>query len=184
MADNIKIVADAFKDFDKKIQEKTERRLRTWCKDLVTAAVRFRLGDPEAHNFTGNLLNSIVVCLYKNSEPLEAFFAADEGNVKSAIMRKMSSRNRPYTFTRGDYEGRPSKYTATVPTDKGWGIDDARNFFWSFSPNRGNVYDIVVAYTVEYANWVETQRKTTNYLITLSYARQTGATFMELKSAA
>ena len=181
---NATVIDKAFRDFEKTIRDTTRKRLQSWCKQLVSAAVKMRLGDPKAHNFTGNLLNSIVVCLYEDGNPIEAFYAADEGNVKSAIMHKMTARKRPYLFVRdGDYEGRPSKYFATVPTDQGWGIDDAKEFFASFLPQGRDMFDIVVAYTVEYANWVQMQRNTTGILETEGYARKTGMTFMQLKAA-
>lgn len=181
---NDAIIDRAFKEFENKIHDTVRKHLSEWCKELVSAAVRMRLGDPKAHNFTGNLLNSIVVCLYENRNPIQAFYAAEQGNVKSAIMHKMTARKRPYSFYRtGDYEGKQSKYTATIPTDEGFGIEDAKEFFSSFRPEGRNMFDVVVAYTVEYADWVQLQRNTTGFLESLAYAKKTGMTFMTFKSA-
>lgn len=171
-----------FKNFEKQIRDVGRKRIQRWCLDLVRQAVTMRLGDPKAHNFTGNLLNSIVVCLYEDRNPVMAYYAADDGRVKSAIMPKMTARSRPYSFSKGDYEGRPSHYTATVSTDGGWGIDDAKEFFASFKPEGRNMFDVIVAYPVEYADWVQAQRNTTGYLETIGYGRKSAVTFMQLKS--
>lgn len=173
----------ALKKFEKQIREVGRRRVELWCHELVQAAIKMRLEDPKAHNFTGNLLNSIVVCLFENGSPYKAFYAADDGRVKSAIMPKMTARSRPYSFGKtGDYEGRPSHYTATVETNSGWGLDDAKEFFASFKPGGRDMFNIVVAYPVEYADWVQSQRNTTGFLETLGYARKTAVRFMEVKT--
>lgn len=171
----------AFKRFEKQIKDIARQRLQRWCQELVQAAVKMRLEDPKAHNFTGNLLNSIVVCLYENRQPLKAYYAADDGRVKSAIMPKMTARQRPYSFSKGgDYEGKQSTYKADIQTDGGWGIDDAREFFSSFVPEGKNMFDVVVAYPVEYADWVQTQRNTTGFLETVAYGKKTAIRFMEV----
>lgn len=181
--DNNATIDRAFAEFEKTIRDTTRQRLSEWCRELVATAVRMRLGDPKAHNFTGNLLNSIVVCLYEDRTPKEAFYAAEQGSVRSAIMHKMTARQKPYSFYRtGDYEGNRSQYTATVPTDSGWGINDAQQFFSSFRPDGRNMFDVVVAYTVEYASWVQIQRNTTGFLESLAYAERTATTFLYLKS--
>lgn len=184
MATNSANIEKGFAKIKEQIYAKTEQRLRKWCVELVTTAIRMRLGDPNAHNFTGNLLNSIVVCLYKDGDPLDVFYAAGREGVKSARMPKMTARTKPYFFARGDYDGANSYFTATIETNKGWGVDDARAFFTSFRPDGRNMFDIVVAYTTEYAEFVQMARNTTGILETLGYARHTGTTFMELTSAA
>ena len=50
-----------------------EKHLRKWCRNILDAAIKARQKNPQAHNFTGNLLNSIVVCLYKNGRPIIAY---------------------------------------------------------------------------------------------------------------
>lgn len=148
----------------------------------MSAAVSMRLNDFRAHNFTGNLLNSIVVCLYEQGQPIEAFYAADDGRVRSAIMPKMTARQRPYSFYKtGDYEGNRSVYKAEVSTDGGWGINDAKEFFASFRPEGDNLFDVVVAYTTEYSTWVQAKRNSTGYLETLGYAKRTAVSFLEIK---
>ena len=89
-------------------------------------------------------------------------------------------RKRSYVF-RPDYEGvNGSKYRPEVPTDRGWGADDAEKFLLSYKPQGRNMFDIVIAYPVEYATWVEQNRGTTGILQTYSYADKTGVTFMKL----
>lgn len=175
-------VEKAFAKFEKHIMDVSRKRLKDWCQELVSAAVNMRLNDFKAHNFTGNLLNSIVVCLYEQGQPIEAFYAADDGRVRSAIMPKMTARKRPYSFYKtGDYEGKRSVYTAEVSTNGGWGIDDAKEFFASFRPEGNNLFDVVVAYTTEYSTWVQAKRNSTGYLETLGYARKTAVSFLEIK---
>ena len=47
-----------------------------------------------------------------------------------------------------------------------------------------DLFDIVVAYPVEYASWVEKQRSTTGILQTYAYAERVGTTFLGLPRAA
>lgn len=179
---NRTVLNKAFLDFENQIRAKVRERLSQWCAELVKKAVDFRLGDYQAHNFTGNLLNSIVVVLYENRKPVRAYYSSEDGRVKSAIMRKMTARKKPYVFSKLDYEGRLSTYAATIETNRGFGVNDARNFFNEFRPSGKNSFDVVVAYTVEYADFVEFQRGTTGFLIEKSWAKQSGMTFMELVS--
>lgn len=181
---NASVIDKAFKDFEKQIENTTETRLQEYCKSILESAIKARESNPNAHDFTGNLLNSIVVCLYKRRKPVIAYYSSS--NVAKAIRPKMSplsSMDKRYAFN-PDYSGRyGSTYKPTVTTNKGWGKDDAEEFFGSYVPQGNNMFDIVVAYTTEYANWIEIQRKTTGILQTEKYARRTGMTFMELKAA-
>ena len=180
---NTAVVEKAFKAFDRQVRDETRRELNLWCWSIVESAVRARLNNPEAHNFTGNLLNSIVVCLYENGRPYAPYYASDVPGVTSAIRRKMKPVLEKRIYLRRDYEGRSSVYTPTVDTNGGWGRDDAEAFFTMFRPDGKNMFDVVVAYTVEYADWVDMQRKTTGFLETRKFAERTGVTFMRLKSA-
>lgn len=158
---------------------KMEAELEKWCSHILDAAIMERQMNPNAHNFTGNLLNSIVVCLYRNRKPVMAWYAHDR--VPEAIMPKMKKRLRKRVFFKRDYDGEPSAYLPTVDTNGGWGYEDAQEFFESYTPNGNNLFDIVVAYTVEYANWVQIQRATTGILNTWNFVKRTGCTFMRLK---
>lgn len=180
---NRDVVDKAFEDFEKKMLKKIKERIVKWCGDLVSKAVEMRLGDPKAHNFTGNLINSIFVCLYENGNPTDIWYASEQPNVRPAIRVKMTARNRPYFFQNGDYDGSNSKFRAEVPTNQGWGIDDAKAFYSSYRPQGNNEFDIVVGYAVEYADFVQQKRKTTGYLEMIGYTRHSGMTFMQLKAA-
>ncbi len=168
----------AFADFEKEIHNEVRVKLKSWCSQLIKKAVEMRLGDMRAHNFTGNLLNSIVVCLYESRKPIDVWYAADEPNVHSAIHVKMTARNKPYGFKNGDYDGRPSHYQATVRTDGGWGIDDAKLFFQSYRPQGNRMFDVVICYAVEYAEWVQAQRNTTGYLEMIGFTTHSAREFM------
>ncbi len=156
-----------------------ENELKKWCSRLLDAAIMARQRNPEAHNFTGNLLNSIVVCLYRNRKPVMAWYAADR--VPKAIMPKMRKRQRKRIFFKTDYDGEESAYLPTVETNGGWGYEDAQEFFETYTPKGNYLFDIVVAYPVEYANWVQMHRATTGILNTWAYAERTGRTFLRLK---
>lgn len=190
MAGNSSIIATAFRDFEKHIIAQTESRLKDWCYELMVRAYRNRLGAHGSHEFTGNLINSIMVGLYKQGDPVFVCIVGDRGVVKAPIMGKMRMRPsqlgyeaKMYRFKQ-DWSGTVSAYVPTVQTDGGNGIEDAKRFFHSYKPSGKDMFNVVVAYPVEYANWVETERQTTGYLQTLQDAKTTGVTFMQLKAAA
>lgn len=178
---NADIIKEGFKNYRKYILDATERELKKYCWGLLNSAITSRERNDRAYNYTGNLLNSIVVCLYRKGQPVIAYFSSSL--VPEAIYPKMSGpRKRSYVF-RPDYEGvYDSKYRPTVPTNKGWGKDDAERFFEEYTPRGRNMFDIVVAYTVEYAEWVEVQRQTTGIIDTYDDAKRVGLTFMQLSA--
>ena len=178
-ATNATIIRKAFADYRKEIFNEVEIRCRKFCTDLCQEAIRARQESDGAHNFTGNLINSIVVCLYKNKEPINAYYAAQY--VPKAIQVKMRYRKRKSYRFNPDYDGEKSHYLPTVQTNGGWGEDDARRFFQSFVPSGKNLFDIVVAYPVEYGKWVEMQRGTTGILRTYEHAGQVGVTYLKLE---
>ena len=156
MARNKAVITKAVEDYKNRVIIPTmEAELKKWCSHILDAAITARQRNPRAHNFTGNLLNSIVVCVYKNGRPIIAYFSSD-------IVPE-------------------SAYLPTVETNGGWGRDDAQEFFESYKPKGNNLFDIVVAYTVEYANWVQMERGTAGILNTYAYAERTGKTFLKLK---
>lgn len=184
---NKQVLDKAFKDFRNRIIEVTREKMNQWCWQILESAVRSRENDPNAHDFTGNLLNSIVVCLYEEGKPYAPYFASDL--VPPAIRPKMrkirlsNHRRIGYRFY-PDYSGSNSVYIPTVDTNGGWGREDAEEFFASYRPGGKNMFDIVVAYTVEYANWVQMQRQTTGILQTKHFAYRTGMKFLMLTNAA
>lgn len=180
MARNKQTIHKAVEDYKAKvIIPAVEARLKLWCSQILDASILARQRNPAAHNFTGNLLNSIVVCLYKNREPVMAWYASDR--VPEAIAPKMKKRQRKRVFFSPDYDGEESAYLPTVETNGGWGKDDAQNFFENYMPKGNNLFDVVIAYPTEYADWVEMNRATTGILNTYQYVQRTGMTFLRLK---
>lgn len=177
-ATNKEIIDRAFREYEKYIYDTSEKELREWCWDIVREAIRARAQNPQAHDFTGNLINSIVVCLYRDKSPVIAYYSSSL--VPEAIRPKMRKRVRRRVFFNPDYEGVQSKYLPTIDTNGGWGKDDAEKFFESYIPNGRNMFDIIVAYTVEYADWVNQQRGTTGILQTWGKAKSTGMTFLQV----
>ncbi len=175
---NRTIIHNAIAEYRTKIFDEVESRCRKFCTDLCQEAIRARKNAPGAHNFTGNLINSIVVCLYRDREPINAYYAAQY--VPKAIQVKMRQRTRKHYRFNPDYDGDKSHYLPTVQTNGGWGEDDARHFFQDYVPKGKNLFDIVVAYPVEYGNWVETQRSTTGILQAYSHAETVGVTYLKL----
>lgn len=176
---NATIVHNAVTDYRKQIFDIVEKRCRKFCTELCQEAIRARQNADGAHNFTGNLLNSIVVCLYREKEPINAYYAAQY--VPKAIQVKMRKRSRKHYRFNPDYDGENSHYLPELQTNGGWGEDDARNFFQQYIPRGKNLFDIVIAYPVEYGKWVETKRSTTGILQAYSYADKVGMTFLQLE---
>ena len=146
--------------------------------DLLRRAISFRWNHPDAHNITGNLLNSIIVGLYREGKPLYAYYSGNA--VHRAKYKKMSYRTkRPYHFY-VDYQGDEAWYLPEVFTNKGWGFDDALNFFAKWKPKNKKGFEIVVAYTTEYANFVENERSTTGILETRRFVENTAVSFLKL----
>lgn len=142
------------------IYDRKEAELKLFCDELCEKAMEFRITNPEAHNFTGNLLNSIAVVLYRRGKFVQATLSSEY--VQEAIAPKMT---HPYIYHWSpDYEGARSDYEPTFYTNKGYGEYDAKSFVAKYKPKKKPIFEIVCAYTVEYARFVEMQRQTTGYL--------------------
>lgn len=183
-ATNAQIVEEAIAGYKTRILEEVKRRCITFCEHLCQEAIKARAQNKRAHDFTGNLINSIVVCLYQQGRPEYAAYAARFA--PEAIQVKMRLRPtksglgyKMYRF-KVDYEGKKSAYLPTVQTNGGWGVDDAREFFHSYNPGGGHLFDIVVVYPVEYANWIEMERGTTGILQAYANAEQVGVQYLKL----
>lgn len=177
-ATNKAVIHKAFADYRKQILDEVEIRCRKFCTNLCQEAINARQNTEGAHNFTGNLLNSIVVCLYREREPINAYYAAQY--VPKAIQVKMRERKRKSYRFNPDYDGDKSHYLPTVQTNGGWGEDDARNFFQNYTPKGKNLFDIVIAYPVEYANWIEIKRGTTGIMRAYSWSEQVSVQYLKL----
>ena len=161
------------------IMKKIEVNVYQLGYDLLRRAISLRVNHPDAHNITGNLLNSIVVCIYRDNQPRIAYFTEDF-NIKKAVMKKMSERKRKKYNIYPDYEGGHSTYKPEVRTNKGWGIDDARKFAHSYRPNSGSAFDIVVCYPVEYATFVDNERQSTGIAETYTDAKSFALHFLQM----
>lgn len=171
------IVDTAISDFKKEIEDKVEQNCKVFCRDLMLEAIEARRRADGAFDFTGNLITSIVACLYKKGNPIIAYYAAN--NEKEPIAVKMSERKRPYGFPHSYNGAKHVHFKADVKTNMAYGIDDAKNFFRHYRPKEGNMFDIVVAYPVEYADWVESQRQTTGFMWTKQHAEGVGLTYLQ-----
>lgn len=181
---NHRIVHEALSLYRREIFHEIEKRCRKFCTDLCQEAIKDRQNADGAHDFTGNLITSIVVCLYQEGVALDAWYASMY--LKKAIRIKMRhrTRKRRYYF-KEDYSGE-KKTTYTPPADGPqvsgrFGVDDAKEFFRSYKPSGHHLFDIVVAYPVEYAEWVETKRGTTGILRAYAYAEQVSITYLKLR---
>lgn len=174
---NAQIVRNGIAAYRTRMFDEVEKRCRKFCTDLCQEAIKSRLTADGAHNFTGNLINSIVVCLYREHEPINAYYAAQY--VPKAIQVKMRQRTRRRYSFKPDYDGDESHYLPTIQTNGGWGEDDARRFFQQYIPQGKNLFDIVVAYPVEYANWIEINRGTTGIIQAYARAEQLGVHYLK-----
>ena len=168
---NKKAVRDAIKAFrDNVIIDEVDRTAAFLCEGILRQASLFRQNAEGAHEFTGNLLNSIVTGYYLDGE-LRDFFTTERIGVKPSRYHKMTASHGVYFF-KYDYRGRRSFYRPTVETDGGKGAEDAIRFITSYKPQYRKGFEIVVAYTTEYATWVENQRKTTGFMNTRAWAKK------------
>lgn len=147
-----------------KYYDTLESKLDRLCRDLIDKAVDFRLTDPEAHDFTGNLINSIVCALYRKGQLIRTYHPYD---IMPPIQNKMTSPKH-YYFTR-DWRGDESYYEPEIKTDTGNGRRDAERFVSTYISMKGAEFEVLVAYTTEYAAWVEMERVTTGYMYLFQY---------------
>ena len=162
----------ALENFAKAKYDELEERLKNHCNEIIEQAIGFRLNNPNAHDFTGNLLNSIVVALYRNGQ-LVYYTIPNQHGVEAPFGWKMTAPKKYYfSLTRGklglDYsKTEPSSYYEPAKVTNGkTGIQDAQEYIHNFKPDKKAVFQIVVAYTADYAEWVET---TTGYLRTVQW---------------
>lgn len=180
---NATIAKAAIAQYKQYMLTEIEKGCRRLCANLCLQAIQERKDAPGAHDFTGNLITSIVVCMYKDGVPQDAWYAAQYE--KKAIRIKM--RQRPVKksyFFKTDYSGENNtRYTPpkSSPIVNGrYGVDDAKEFFRSYRTSRRKKYAIVIAYPVEYAEWVERHRATTGFLQTYAWADNVALEYLKL----
>lgn len=178
---NVKIINKAFKDFRKEIEESSLKWVCEYARSIVYKAIDFRLREKYAHNFTGNLLNSIVAAVYYNKDFKNAYFSG-ETEIRQPRYYEMTASHGRYFF-KVDYSGKSSVFVPEIETLRRKGIDDAYEFVSTYSPKIDG-YVVVVAYTTEYAEFVEMERHTTGFLKTYKYAEKIGRNYFQLPSKA
>lgn len=170
MDSNLKVIKSAMNSFRNQIDAEVTKRLNLLCRNILTGAIRARLSQQRGHDYTGNLLNSIVVVLYDEGAISTVLTSGKDGMIRQPISGKMYARKKPFYFPK-DYSGRSqSHYIADVTTNRGYADEDIERFLAENNPSFTNGYCITVAYTVEYADWIESQRQTTGYLESQKYA--------------
>lgn len=189
---NINAINDAFKTFKNEIDETVFQELDKWCQSILKNAIAFRFNEPEGHNFTGNLINSIVVILYRKSTGTSTkYFAYDK--IKFPIRRELSGLNarkrqrKNRIWFSPDWSGENSaiRGSGLIPTDESWGQNDAITFANNWLPSTTNCdFVICVAYTSEYASFVEHERNTTGILQTESFVGHSAIEWIGLKQVA
>ena len=175
------LVNKAFEEYRKQMEDEIEKRCRSFCAELCEAAVHYRLSHPHAHNYTGNLINSIVVALYRKGKPIHASYANEI--MPKALQVKMTASHGKYFFRR-DYSNQ--KYTVYIPeveTNEFLGLDDAMYVAQNYKPAGHNMFDILVAYSTEYAEYIERERQNTGIINTYAHAERVGIQFLGLPKA-
>lgn len=188
---NTMVIKKAFEGYAEHIDKVTYNALDKWCQEILRSAIQFRLREPEGHNFTGNLINSICVVLYRRSKGTKkSYFAYD--SLKLPIRSELSGMTSRGTYRRNriwfrpDWSGEQSvlKGSKLIPTDKSWGQNDAVQFANYWTPSNPSCdFVICVAYTSEYASFVEHERNTTGILQTESFVGHSAIEWVGLKAA-
>lgn len=158
---------------DNVIWPKIRENGREYCDKMCKEAIASRHKSPNAHDFTGNLLNSIVVAMYEDKKFIYAAFASDNG-VSQPVQGQMTKKRGRYYF-KIDYTGVKSSYNPEIETKEGLGSEDAKNFVSSYKPKTKAKFEIVVAYTTAYANFVEMKRNTTGILFVKAELERTAS---------
>jgi len=188
---NQQVIDKAFKGYAEHIDKVVYSKLDNWCVEILRKAVFSRLNPVGGHNFTGNLINSIVVILYRRSNNTKtSYFASDQ--VRLPVRREISAlnsrgkRRKNKVWLRPDWTGQYSSLQASelVPTDESWGQNDAVKFSKAWRPKNTNAdFSICIAYTSEYASFVEYERQTTGILEVEEFVGRSAIEWVGLKAA-
>ena len=164
---NQAVLKKAFTDFEVEMHLETVKRIKLHCQNILVKAIqnRLKMSHTKGHDYTGNLINSIVVVLYQDGEIADIWTAGEQGQIQKPKFRKMSARKKLYVYS-NDYSRTSSRYRAEVPTNRGFADEDIQNFLNTNIPSVQKGFCITVAYTVEYAEWVEIERATTGFVRT------------------
>lgn len=186
---NRSIVEKAFKGYAEHIDKVVYNRLDQWCEQILREAVfeRMMLSRTNGYNITGNLINSICVILYRKSLNQKTSYFAEQTGLKPAVRRELTAlntrgRRRSYRIRVRDWSGKSITVNPDnlIPTDESFGIQDAHQFASMWYPRNDSDFVICVAYTSEYASFVEHQRQTTGFLETMSFVGRTAVEWVGL----
>lgn len=175
---NKQVIKQAFVEFQKQIDDEVQHETVLLAQNLVYRAIQERERNPRKHDFTGNLLNSIVSAVYKDRNFVKAFFSGEAG-LKEPRYYEMTASHGRYHF-KVDYEGRESSFNPETETLRRKGLADAYEFVSTYSPDI-NGFVVVVAYTTDYADFVEQQNATTGFLSTFKYAERIATRMFPIK---
>lgn len=194
MDNNKRVIRDFFKNFGKQeisggslaksitVDDVILGELGVFAQNIIYKAIEYRRKNPAKHDYTGNLLNSIVAAVYQNKELKKAIFSGETGIRQPRYYEMTASHNgNGHYHFEVDYEGKRSNYSAAIETLRRKGMDDAYEFISTYTPNI-NGFVVVVAYTTDYADFVEMQRGTTGYLSTFKYAKKVATQMFQLRS--
>ena len=185
-------VNKAFHGYAEHIDKVVYNALDKWCVEILRNAIRFRYATAEGHNLTGNLINSICVLLYRKSKgTISSYFGYDKAGLKLPIRRELSGITTRKTMRKNriklavDWSGRTNsliKPKSLIPTDESYGQNDAQEFArWWVPKDHNSDFVICVAYTSEYASFVEHERQTTGFLETESFVASSAIEWVGLK---
>jgi len=147
---------------EEKFLNEFQTTLEKQCYNLLESAILFR-DAAGGHNFTGNLINSIIIGLYRQGILQYAWIPADEFGIKEPIREQMTAPG-VYRF-RPDWDGTMhSSYKPQMPADSSInGIAAAQRKLGEYKPSRNYLFEILVLYGADYASWVEMKRGTTGF---------------------
>lgn len=189
---NVAILRNGLQKFRKEQYDLLEAKLVKFCGKIMSQAIDARLLADGAHNFTGNLINSIVVGLFREGK-LVMYVSPDPWVVDKPIMKKMTYPFK-YYFSESNKKSRggrrslgldwdqthPSSfYSPEMKTNKSYGGTDAKRFIQSYNASPNMVFQIVVGYTTEYASFVESKRGTTGYMQMVQWVEMNAAKAVE-----
>ena len=164
-------IIGVLENLEEKYLNALEVTLNAQCMNILEHAILFRESSPNKHNITGNLLTGIMVCLFRRGKLIRTFTPVDDLGVKSPIRTQMTAPNR-YHFN-PDYEGDSAHIKATVRADStSFGQDQALKWVRRrYKVSRKHLFEILVVYGADYAEWVEHERGTAGFASTVSFVK-------------
>lgn len=187
---NAQIVEKAFKGYADHMDKVIYNALDKWCEQIIRQAIRERMllvQSGAGYNITGNLINSICVIIYRKSNNTKTSYFADETGLKPAVRRELSAYNRygvrrKYRMKVTDWSGKQIVVhpDALVESDESFGVTHAHQFASMWYPSFDCDFVICVAYTSDYATFVEAARMTTGFLETENFVERTAVEWVGL----